>query len=169
MSACDRHYDRPRPLSTCFSKLTCAVWFLTLLLPARNGGLEIDKRAERITLQASPGQLGEEALDSIEPKRPILACIGTRSGDGDRARRTLGCLWLPKLSRMTWTIFAGWGLRHRQFGAAHPAGTGAAAAPDVDPPAHANSAQCRREIADPGARSLDRTSRSCRRPAAAGQ
>src|SRR5512132_933835 len=32
-------------------------------------GLEIDQRVEYATLQAAPGELGEEALDGIEPGR----------------------------------------------------------------------------------------------------
>ena len=32
-----------------------------------DGGLEVDDGAEDATFQAAPGQLGEEALDGIEP------------------------------------------------------------------------------------------------------
>ena len=34
---------------------------------AVDGGLEVDHRAEYATFEGSPGQLGKEALDGIEP------------------------------------------------------------------------------------------------------
>ena len=34
---------------------------------AVDGGLEVDERAEDAALEAAPGELGEEALDGVEP------------------------------------------------------------------------------------------------------
>ena len=67
--------------------------FVVLVEEAVDGGLKVDDRAEDAALQPALGELGEEALDGVEP-----GARGRREVEGaargGRARRTLGCLWV---------------------------------------------------------------------------
>ena len=60
---------------------------------AVDGGLEVDDGSKDAAFQATPGQLGEEAFDRIEPggrgRREVEDERGCRSSQA----RTLGCLW----------------------------------------------------------------------------
>ena len=72
------------------------------LQEAVDGGLEIDNRAEDPAFEAAPGQLGEEALDRVEPggrgrgemedepRMPAEPGANPRFREG----RLLGCLWV---------------------------------------------------------------------------
>ena len=55
---------------------------------AVDGGLEVGDAFEDAALQPLPGQLGEEALDGVEPGREVEMERGCRSSQAS----TLGCL-----------------------------------------------------------------------------
>ena len=57
---------------------------------AVDGGLEVDDRAEHAALEATPSQLGEEALDGIEPRRRGRRVMEHKAGMSGEPRPRLG-------------------------------------------------------------------------------
>ena len=57
-------------------------------------GLEVDERVEHAALQPSPGELGEEGLDRVEPGAEVGVKWKVQRGWRASQARTLGCLWV---------------------------------------------------------------------------
>jgi hypothetical protein len=57
--------------------------------------LEIDEGSEDAALETSLAQLGEEALDSIEPGDRFRRVVEDETGMAFKPTPHLGCLWLP--------------------------------------------------------------------------
>ena len=68
---------------------------IALCEEAIDRGLEIDQRTERASFQPSLGQLGEEALDGIEPGRRFCCVMEHQARMVIEPSPQLGgCLWL---------------------------------------------------------------------------
>src|SRR5512132_1200965 len=69
---------------------------------AMNGSLQLDDRAEHAALQASSGELGEEALDGVEPRGGGRRVVEDEARMPAEPRHHLGML-VGGMSRMTCT------------------------------------------------------------------
>jgi hypothetical protein len=72
------------------------VWgYVRLSKEAFDRALEIDEGSEDAALETSFAQLGEEALDSIEPGDRFRRVVEHETGMAFKPTPHLGCLWLP--------------------------------------------------------------------------
>ena len=60
---------------------------------AVDGGLQVDDGVEDAALEAPLGELGEEALDGVEPGAEVGVKWKVKRGWRASQARTLGCLW----------------------------------------------------------------------------